>query len=259
MKTVLGHGGEGIHGTEKNQHSTGEPDSANQVDRATDLFISTIVHEIRSPLAVMQAAVDVIESHGDTLRNTEKKNYTQSIKTAILRVTRIVDSALMLVKVRNNQVMFRPSEVNIAEFCSGVANEIECLHDGRRITVQVSKPFPLTFRIDTTLLYHVVFNLLSNAVKYSDREKPIRLKLSHGDGNLIILVKDQGIGIPRGDIKFITGLFRRGSNIGNRKGVGIGMFIVKHCVAMHNGTIEVISKENVGTTFKITIPIPQEN
>jgi signal transduction histidine kinase len=259
METKLIQGSDGNCMDKKRRRSGEKSQSECAKNTATDLFLSTVVHEIRNPLAVIRAAVDIIENHGDSLKSTEKGNYIQSIKTAILRVTRIVDSALMLVKVRSNRVLFRPSRVNIVEFCRDVANEIESFNEGRQVIVQVSRPFPGNFNIDTTLLYHVVFNLLSNAVKYSDRSEPVTLELSYADENLIIAVKDNGIGIPRKEIKSIFELFNRGSNVGNRKGIGIGMFTVRHCIAMHGGSISVYSKENAGTTFRVTIPLEQTN
>jgi signal transduction histidine kinase len=222
---------------------------------AFDLFVSTIVHEIRNPLAAMQAAADVILEGGSDIPDEDRENYMQSVKAAVLRVTRIIDSALMLVKVRSNKVPFCPSKVNVARFCRKVANEVECLYADRLIIIEIVGPSPMDFQIDTNLMYHVVFNLMSNAVKYSDPPEPVTVKLSHGEGKLVIAVKDRGIGISSSDVASIFDLFHRGANIGKRSGIGIGMFIVKQCVAMHHGNIEVNSEENIGTTFKISIPV----
>jgi K+-sensing histidine kinase KdpD len=76
---------------------------------------------------------------------------------------------------------------------------------------------------------------------------------------LIIYVKDFEIGIPHKELKGIFKLFHRGSNIEGCKGMGIGMFIIKHCITLHNESMEVESKECGGTTFKVSLPIPHRN
>jgi signal transduction histidine kinase len=95
---------------------------------------------------------------------------------------------------------------------------------------------------------------LSNAIKYSNGNKVVYLTLDYGRQSLIVCVKDMGIGIPHSEIKSIFKLFYRGSNAHTQKGIGMGMFIVKHCVAIHRGKIEVDSTESVGTTFRVTLP-----
>jgi signal transduction histidine kinase len=140
-------------------------------------------------------------------------------------------------------------------FCKNIINEIENLNEGRKIVLQISKSFPRSIDIDTTLLYHIVSNLLSNAIKYSDPMTLVYLTLVFDKETLSIYVKDSGIGIPRKELKGIFKLFHRGSNAKSRKGMGIGMFIVRHCIALHNGSIEVESREHEGTTFRVKLPI----
>ncbi|MDR1433073.1 MAG: HAMP domain-containing histidine kinase [Puniceicoccales bacterium] len=228
-------------------------------NKAKSLFVNMVSHEMRTPLAIIQGAVDLIDHCDERLTTDERKNYVSSVKRAILRITRTMDTVLVLGKVQNNQLSFQPLKADVVKFCKNIINEIENLNDGRRITLQVSKSFPLELKMDTTLIYHIVSNLLSNAIKYSDRSKAVHLKLSYGKKSLTICVQDFGIGIPESEIKNVFKLFHRGSNIAMRKGIGVGMFIVKHCVALHGGTIAIKSKENAGTTFKAVLPVLGQN
>ncbi|MDR1401700.1 MAG: HAMP domain-containing histidine kinase [Puniceicoccales bacterium] len=225
-----------------------------EMNQAKTLFVNMISHEMRTPLAVIQGAADLLEHCYDGLSDRDRRNYIQSIKKAILRMTHTMDTVLILGKVQNNQLSFQPLKTDVLKFCSNIVNEIENLNEGRRIILQSSKIFPRELDIDTTLLYHIVSNLLSNAIKYSDSGKMVYLKLTYDQEFLTIWVKDFGIGIPKSEMDNIFKLFYRGSNISSRKGIGIGMFIVGHCVALHGGSIEVNSKVNAETTFKVTLP-----
>jgi signal transduction histidine kinase len=230
-----------------------------EMNQAKSLFVNMVSHEMRTPLAVIQGAVELIEHNNDKLSDADRSNYVQSIKKAILRMTRTMDAVLILGTVQNNQLSFQPLKADVVLFCKNIINEIENLNEGRKIVLQISKSFPRGIDIDTTLLYHIISNLLSNAIKYSNPESLVYLNLVYESETLIIYVKDFGIGIPHKELKGIFKLFHRGSNIEGRKGMGIGMFIVKHCIALHNGSIEVESKEYDGTTFKVSLPIPHRN
>jgi signal transduction histidine kinase len=222
-----------------------------EINKAKCLFVNMVSHEMRTPLAVIQGAADLIEHCNNRLSDGDRENYIQSIKRAILRMTRTMDAVLILGKVQNNQLSFQPLKSDVVLFCKNIINEIENLNEGRKIVLQISKSFPRGIDIDTTLLYHIVSNLLNNAIKYSNPEALIYLDLVYEAETLTIYVKDFGIGIPHKELKGIFKLFHWGSNTDDRKGMGIGMFIVKHCVALHNGSIEVESKEHEGTTFRI--------
>jgi signal transduction histidine kinase len=230
-----------------------------EINQVKDLFVNMVSHEMRTPLAVIQGAVDLVEHCNDKLSDGDRKNYIQSIKRAILRMTRTMDTVLILAKVQSNQLSFQPLSSDVVVFCKNIINEIENLNEGRKIVLQISKSFPRSIDIDTTLLYHIVSNLLNNAIKYSDPMTLVYLNLVFDKETLTIYVKDFGIGIPLKEMKGIFKLFHRGSNAKGRKGMGIGMFIVKHCIALHNGSIEVESKEHEGTVFRVKLPIAHQN
>jgi signal transduction histidine kinase len=226
-----------------------------EINQVKNLFVNMVSHEMRTPLAVIQGAIDLIEHCNDKLSDGDRTNYMQSIRRAILRMTRTMDTVLILGKVQSNQLSFQPLKSDVVLFCKNIINEIENLNEGRKIVLQISKAFPRSIDIDTTLLYHIVSNLLNNAIKYSDPMTLVYLNLVYNEKTLTIYVKDSGIGIPPKELKGIFKLFHRGSNTKGLKGMGIGMFIVKHCIALHNGSIEVKSKEHEGTIFRVKLPL----
>jgi signal transduction histidine kinase len=100
----------------------------------------------------------------------------------------------------------------------------------------------------------VISNLLSNALKYSSSEKTVYLELSHDSTQIVLKVRDAGIGIPAEDIKGLFEPFQRATNVGTISGTGLGLSIALQAVELHRGKILVESELGVGTTFTLIIP-----
>jgi signal transduction histidine kinase len=96
--------------------------------------------------------------------------------------------------------------------------------------------------------------LLSNAIKYSNEQSIISIQVSVSSGNLKLLVRDQGIGIPEAQQRHLFSSFHRASNVGDIPGTGLGLAIVKRAVEEHNGNIDFKSKVDEGTIFVVTLP-----
>ena len=109
--------------------------------------------------------------------------------------------------------------------------------------------------IDEELMRQVLVNLLSNAVKYSAPQQQVDLIAQIENNQLKIIVKDKGIGIPENDLKYIFDAFHRASNAEKIKGTGLGLTIVKQCVELHKGIIQINSKLNEGTEVIVKIPL----
>jgi signal transduction histidine kinase len=114
--------------------------------------------------------------------------------------------------------------------------------------------------IDAQLLRHILLNLLTNALKYSPPESAVDCSVAAEDaGTLLFSVRDHGIGIPAQDLPRLFETFHRGANVGNVQGTGIGLHIVKQCVDLHRGSIDVDSTPGRGTLFHVRLPAPLAN
>jgi signal transduction histidine kinase len=107
---------------------------------------------------------------------------------------------------------------------------------------------------DPNMLRNILINLISNAIKFSDEGKLIKLFYEKQNGNTIISVSDEGMGIPEEEQKHLFTRFYRAENVTNIQGTGLGLYIVKKMVELLKGNITFVSKINQGTTFTITIP-----
>jgi len=146
---------------------------------------------------------------------------------------------------------------NILEICRDTISEVLNI-SGNDSIVFTYQPEREEFFIDPKLLRSIISNLLSNAIKYSPKGTPVSLNISEASGLLCITVADKGIGIPAAEIKYLFEPFLRAGNTSEIPGTGLGLSIVKRAVEIHGGTVEVDSKENSGTTFRIKLPVPDE-
>ncbi len=108
---------------------------------------------------------------------------------------------------------------------------------------------------DESLLRHIFTNLLSNALKYSDPGGTVEFSVVRRERDAIFEVQDRGIGIPEEDLDELFQTFRRGGNVGERPGTGLGLVIVKRCVELHGGAIGVRNREGGGTTVTVRLPL----
>ena len=100
----------------------------------------------------------------------------------------------------------------------------------------------------------ILTNLISNAIKYSPGLLPLRVHIKQCKKEMILIVRDQGIGIPEADMKYLFTPFFRGSNIGNVPGTGLGLNIIQESVQLHGGKVDVQSRVGEGTTIRLTFP-----
>ena len=137
-------------------------------------------------------------------------------------------------------------QIDLASFCKAHSENIE-------FASNFSSKINFTFNGDTnnifldeTLIGLIITNLISNAVKYSANSKSIEFNIFRADHTIIFEIADSGIGIPKADQDRLFELFHRAKNVGHIGGYGLGLALVKQCVELHSGSIQVSSQENVG-------------
>jgi signal transduction histidine kinase len=108
---------------------------------------------------------------------------------------------------------------------------------------------------DERLLSHILTNLLSNATKYSNPGSRVFFGVQPEEGQVVFTIRDQGIGIPATDQQWLFTAFHRGSNVGDRPGSGLGLVLVKRCVELHGGQLQLESAVGVGTTATVRLPL----
>lgn len=223
-------------------------------------FVNTISHEFRTPLATMLTSVDLLELVSDYIETPRTKDkvlrHSGIIREEILRINELMNEVLLLGRQQANTIVFRPEQVEVVSLCKEVIAKT-FRHKKLQVRLDFNSPVTeLPWRLDRTLMTHVIRNLLSNAVKYGGgADKNILFELAVKDKSLILSITDFGIGIPPEEIDRLFEPFFRASNTGTISGTGIGLSLIRQFVKMHGGEVSVRSRLNESTTFTVTLPV----
>jgi PAS domain S-box-containing protein len=218
-------------------------------------FFAMASHEFRTPLSTALAAAQVLENSQDEWENTEKRlRNLYRIQDSVRNMVQLLDDILTINRAEAGNLIFNPKPLDLAEYCRHFVEEMR-FNSGSQ--------HPLIFRcdgsttsvcLDEKLLRSILSNLLSNAIKYSPQGGVVSLTLIYQSDAVLLQVKDQGIGIPATDQARLFEPFYRGKNIKSIPGTGLGLVVVKKCVDLHQGAIQIDSTVGEGTTCLITLP-----
>jgi len=217
-------------------------------------FVAMVCHEFRNPLNNMALAVSSLARYDTQLSPAEKNTYLEHIRTNIDRMTGMIDDILVIGKIEAKVLEVDPQPLDLRQFAEALLAEQDYHRPQSPIELLCrSRQLPAT--LDERLLRSILTNLLSNAIRYTPVDRPIRLKLARRQQQLILQVQDEGVGIPPADRRHLFEPFQRGRNVSNIPGTGLGLSIVKQFVDLQQGTIEVTSRLNRGTTVTVRLPL----
>jgi PAS domain S-box-containing protein len=219
-------------------------------------FARVVSHELRNPLNNIYSCAKLVENHAQRWTEEKKGSYLNRIQVNVKRINQLLDDLLLMQRVEAGELKLQLALVDLDEFCRELIAEIkEGAGADYRITF-VSQNQRVGIW-DEKLLRQILTNLLLNAIKYSPKGSEVKLSLISQSESVVFSVQDAGIGIPEAQLERIFEPFHRCSNVGNVNGSGLGLSIVKQCVALHGGEITVESTAGKGTTFTVTLPLHQ--
>ncbi|MEH2093236.1 hybrid sensor histidine kinase/response regulator [Nostoc sp.] len=231
-----------------------------ELNRLKSLFISTVSHEFRNPLTVIQTAVELIEMQGANLTDAKRGIYLKRIQGAVQSLEKLMEEVLFMGRAESEKLVYNPAPLNLEEFCRELIKDFSIVENNVCEIVFTCHSVCTDAVMDEGLLHYMFGNLLSNAVKYSPKGGKIQLDLICDpiDKVAIFSVQDRGLGIPEPDQARLFESFYRASNVQSIQGTGLGLVIVKRCVDAHRGQISVTSQVGVGTTFTVILPLNSE-
>jgi PAS domain S-box-containing protein len=218
-------------------------------------FVSMVSHEFRTPLGIIQSSAELLRDFFQRMPPAEREEQLESISRNTRRMAGMMEEILVLSRLDAGKLEFQPSSLDLASFCSRVLEEVLSATN-RRCPIELSLESTLPQALaDERLLGHVFTNLLSNAVKYSEPEGLVELRLRREGVNVVCTLRDEGIGIAEDDQQRLFTAFHRGGNVGSRPGTGLGLLLVRRCVELHHGKLQLESKLGSGTTVCVTLPV----
>jgi two-component system phosphate regulon sensor histidine kinase PhoR len=223
-----------------------------KLERIKKDFVINVSHVLRTPLTAVKGFVETLE--GEV--SDEGKRYLDIIKRNTERLISIVSDLLLLSELEERDEL-QLERINLKTLVQNVLHMFDhrLKEKGLTFSLEAAEGLP-SLNGDPFKLEQMFVNLLDNAVKYTEKGE-IRVTIGAVDGKVLIRIRDTGIGIPRQDLARIFERFYVVDRSRSRKfgGTGLGLSIVKHIVLLHNGTIDVESSSDGGSTFTITLPI----
>lgn len=225
-----------------------------ELNRLKTEFVSMISHDFRTPLTSIQGFAELLHYGGKTLASEVRERYFEKINTSIEHLLFLLDEVLLIGSIEAGKTSYHPSSLDLEAFCRDLCESFQ-LSQENRPAIRMSYAGRDIVSVDKILLNRILTNLLSNAVKYSDRNSKILFEICCEQDNVTFRIQDEGIGIPQENLQHLFKTFYRCSNVGQIKGSGLGLAVVKKCVEVHQGDIHLDSQEGVGTTVTVNLPL----
>lgn len=221
-------------------------------------FISNITHELKTPIATVNVAIEALRNF-NAIQNPEKtKEYLDISGAELQRLGLLVDKVLKLSMFEKDAVHMQLEMLDLQQLIQEVVQTMRLQFDKVHAAVQVATEGQyFTIQADRMHMISVVYNLLDNALKYSEGKPVITIKLISKSPHIYLQIADQGIGIPKAyQQKVFEKFFRVPSNDRhNAKGYGLGLSYVAHIVQQHGGQITVTDNQPKGSVFTVQLPI----
>lgn len=215
--------------------------------RQRDAFLSEVAHQLRTPLAIIQSSAGMLVGYHDRLTEAQRQDHLQRIQTHVRMAATLIEDLRFLGKVERGELSAHAEPTDLNDLIRRALRPLR--EHPHQPTFDVSADgLPDRVVIDGVLLRALVEKLAANAVLYSPPSSTIRLALHHHPGQLTVTVSDPGIGIPADFLPHATQLYRRGPNVGERPGSGVGLTVALACAVLMGGSLTLDSAEGRGTT-----------
>jgi two-component system phosphate regulon sensor histidine kinase PhoR len=229
-----------------------------QADEIRRDFVANVSHELRTPLSIFHGNLETLLEASD-LDENETRHIYEVMKRHSDRLNLLVNDLLSLARLESKEANLHLAEIKLRDFLEGVTRDWAKRLAGKNLRLELEVPdnFP-NVRADERRLEEVVHNLLDNAVKYSHQNGRILIHAGAPDQEVVLSVRDEGVGIAANDLPRIFERFYRADRARSRElgGTGLGLSIVKHIAQLHGGRVEAESVVGEGTTIRVILPNP---
>ena len=229
-----------------------------EANRIKSEFVSIVSHQLRSPLSNLKWVIEFLMS-GKVCSVSEKQaEYFKILKENNDRMVNLIADLLIVSKIDQNQIFLNKEKISLVELIQEIIRKKDSFIKALNVEIDFSFEKDLPLAITDSLQIKIIMeNLLDNAIRYTEKQGKVLISLKKKKNNFLVEIKDNGIGIPQRDQKYIFHKFFRSDNIKRHQteGSGLGLYIAKSIVQKLGGKINFKSQEGVGSTFWFSLPI----
>jgi signal transduction histidine kinase len=217
-------------------------------------FLAMLTHELRTPLSVIDGAVQSLEHLHQPEDEAIGLRYRR-IRRSVRRINGLVKQFLTKDKIDHTALSLRPVQLNATE---QIRIAIESSVEGASERVRLAAPLHLQFQGDPALVQLALINLIDNALKYSPQEALVAVDIEtlecDGKPGVVWTISDRGDGIEAASREEVFGKYARGKDHGHIGGAGLGLYLVRRIAQLHGGSVEIVERAGWGAVFRFWLP-----
>lgn len=232
-----------------------------ETDELKDAFITSVSHELRTPLAVVKLSSDLIKNSLNGQADTRFASLSQNLMKGINELEHHINQLISITEIQAGTLSLTKLDIHLLE----LVQELHALWSPKFASKNISFELEIDddhapINIDVSHLSWAIDNLVENALNYTPEGGNVKLRVYNHEGFACLDVIDNGIGIATADQPFLFDRFFRAHNMENyaARGVGLGLFITKSIIELHDGFVSAISESGNGSTFTLSIPLVVE-
>lgn len=230
-----------------------------QVEELKSNFIRLMSHDLKTPIARIQAMAEIINQENDSLSDAQKQAL-DNITASSEELSQFIASILNLSRIQSKKVKLQIQTRDITQLLQRVLRNSELSAKRKGITFVTEFEPLFSLKMDEDLMRQVFSNLVENAIKYSPDHTKVKISAKETDGHIRVQIADEGIGIPKEELPFVFEKFYRAQNAEyENSGTGLGLYLARYFVQLHKGQIRVDSEPNKGSVFSVDLPLDMED
>lgn len=239
----------------KNWHLQQEQEYLSALEQLKNNFVSLISHDLKTPIAKIQAIVDRLLTQEGTHQFTAD---LKSLRSSSEELNRYIQSILRVLRVESRDFKLNKEVGDINETIEQAVEQLRPLADEKQIHLETGLEPMFSIEVDFTLIREVMINLIENAIKYTPAKGKIQIRSTETRNKIWVHVIDTGEGISHDEALTVWGKFVRGKDQDLRtKGTGLGLYLVKYFIELHGGEVFLESEVKRGTTVSFSLPLEE--